>query len=137
MGKKLFTAEEIEILRSNPYTYSVTSHTLFLTKEFKELFWEEYQSGRVSARQILEKHGYPAELLGQRRIWGITQSIKEQHLSLEGIHEGYLPRKARNKAKGDVQSTEDRVDYLENKILYMEQQIEFLKKIASIRNMRK
>ena len=69
MSKKVFTNEEVELLRNNPYTYAVTPHILSFTKEFKELFWKEYQAGEIP-RQILEKHGYPADVLGKERIWG-------------------------------------------------------------------
>ena len=56
MSKKVFTNEEVEMLRNNPYTYAVTPHILSFTKEFKELFWKEYQAGEIP-RQILEKWG--------------------------------------------------------------------------------
>ena len=50
MSKKVFTNEEMEMLRSNPYTYAVTPHILSFTKEFKELFWKEYQEGGIPRR---------------------------------------------------------------------------------------
>ena len=91
MSKKVFTNEEMDMLRSNPYTYAVTPHILSFTKEFKELFWKEYQAGKVP-RQILEKHGYPADVLGKERIWGIAHTIKGQYYSKEGFHEGPLKK---------------------------------------------
>ena len=42
MSKKLFTEEEQQLLRQNPYVYSVSESSLSLTKEFKELFIEAY-----------------------------------------------------------------------------------------------
>lgn len=38
MSKKLFTDQEVKMLRDNQYTYAVTPHILSFTKEFKELF---------------------------------------------------------------------------------------------------
>ena len=58
MSKKVFTNEEVEMLRNNPYTYAVTPHILSFTKEFKELFWKEYQAGEIP-RQILENTAIP------------------------------------------------------------------------------
>lgn len=81
----MFT-EEIEMLRNNPYTYSVTPSLLYFTKEFKELFWQEYQKEEVSC-QILSKYGYPADVLGKKRIWGIAHNIKDQYCSEEGLPE--------------------------------------------------
>lgn len=76
MSKKVFTPEEVEMLRDNKYTFAVTPHILSFTKEFKELFWEEYQSGAIP-RQILEQYGYPADILGKERIWGYRTYYKE------------------------------------------------------------
>lgn len=45
MSRKLFTKEQQQLLRNNPYVYSVTASRLQLTKEFKELFMTAYNSG--------------------------------------------------------------------------------------------
>ena len=50
MSKKVFTNEEVEMLRNDPHTYVVTPHILSFTKEFKELFWKEYQEGGIPRR---------------------------------------------------------------------------------------
>lgn len=50
MSRKPFTDEEILLLRQNPYTYSVTTFQLNLTKEFKEIFYSEYQKGELPGR---------------------------------------------------------------------------------------
>ncbi|WVP60483.1 hypothetical protein V3C10_14315 [[Clostridium] symbiosum] len=49
MIKNLFTAEQVLMLRENPYTYRVDQSRLAFTKEFKELFYSEYQAGRLPA----------------------------------------------------------------------------------------
>lgn len=135
MSKKVFTTEEVEMLRNNPYTFAVTPHILSFTKEFKELFWEEYQAGLIP-RQILEKYGYPANVLGKERIWGIAHVIKKQYHSPEGLHEGTLPRLGKSSGK-DAQTTEERVSKLQGEVEYLRQELEFLKKISSIRTTRK
>lgn len=134
MSKKVFTNEEIEMLRSNPYTYTVTPHILSFTKEFKELFWKEYQAGAVP-RQILEQYGYPAEVLGKERIWGIAHVIKKQYYSEEGLHEGSLQRK---KSSDDSPATaQEALIKLQHEMEYLKQEVEFLKKISSARSTRK
>lgn len=45
MERNKFTPREIQILKNNPYTYSVTEYNIFYTKEFKEEFWRRYQEG--------------------------------------------------------------------------------------------
>ncbi len=135
MSKKVFTPEEVELLRSNRFTFAVTPHILSFTKEFKELFWKEYQAGAIP-RQILEKYGYPTDILGKERIWGIAHVIKKQFYSPEGLHEGSLPRTNTSPDKAD-QTTEERVERLQGEVQYLRQEIEFLKKISSIRTTRK
>ena len=126
MSKKVFTPEEVEMLRDNKYTFAVTPHILSFTKEFKELFWEEYQSGAIP-RQILEQYGYHADILGKKRIWGIAHTIKKQYQSPEGLHEGAMPS-SRKSSDGNAQTTEERVNKLQGEVEYLRQVIEFLKK---------
>ena len=78
MSKVKFTEEQQKELRNNKYTARVTANSLSFTKEFKELFYQEYQMGSIP-RDILREHGYPAEWLGKRRIWGITHCIKKEY----------------------------------------------------------
>ena len=125
MSKKVFTNEEMEQLRNNPYTYAVTPHILSFTKEFKELFWKEYQAGGIP-RQILEKHGYPAVILGKERIWGIAHTIKCQYYSEEGLREGCLKKGSSSSSGGTT--TEETVRQLQNEVQYLRQEVEFLKK---------
>lgn len=125
MSRKVFTNEEVEMLRNNPYTYATTPHTISFTKEFKELFWKEYQKGGIP-RQILETYGYPAAILGKERIWGIAHTIKAQYYSEERLHEGSLKKKP--SANSGCRTTEETVSQLQNEVQYLRQEIEFLKK---------
>lgn len=133
MSKVKFTPEQQEILRSNQYTARVTPDTLSLTKEFKELFYREYLSGTIP-REILQKYGYPVEILGPKRIWGIAHCIKKEY--------------ERDGSFGDIRSNsfgkaatpctpEEKIRLLEHQVSYLTQEVEFLKKISSIRNTRK
>ena len=136
MSKKPFTAEEIIILRQNPFTYKVTNSTLSFTKEFKELFITEYNAG-VIPRQILANHGYDPEILGDRRIWGISQHLRAQYEEAGGSFSGCntVSRRAKNPDK--LLSEKDELKRLRLEVDYLKQEIEFLKKISSIRTTRK
>ena len=132
MGKKVFTDEEVEMLRNNPYTYSVTPSTLYFTKEFKELFWQEYQKGEIP-RQILDKYGYPADVLGKKRIWGIAHNIKDQYYSEEGLREGSLKRDASAENGHEIEET---VRQLQREVRQLRKEIEGIKKASSIKSAR-
>lgn len=70
MSKVNFLSKQQEILRNNKYTVRVTANILSLSKEFKEIFYREYLPSN-----ILRKYGYPVEILGKERIWGISLGV--------------------------------------------------------------
>lgn len=133
MSKVKFTPEQQEILRNNQYTVRITANTLSLSKEFKELFYRDYLSGAIP-REILQKYGYPAEVLGKQRIWGITHCIKKEfecNGSFRDIRSGEAARPS------VPQTPDEKIRKLEHQIDYLTQEVEFLKKISSIRNTRR
>ena len=88
MSRKIFTEEQQQLLRQNPYIYSVTDTRINLTKEFKEIFLAEYKSG-TSPRKILEDHGFDISIIGERRIWSISNHIRTEYKKYGEFHEGY------------------------------------------------
>lgn len=134
MSKRPFTEQEMRLLRENLYTYRVTPNTLSFTRTFKEIFHEEYLAGKLP-RQILEDCGYPAEILGKKRIWGISHYIKKEYETYGEFHEGALPKGSSGGA--EPMSAEESIRHLQHEVEYLRQEMEFLKKISSIRSTRK
>ena len=131
MSKAKFTSEQQQLLRNNPYTVRVTEDFLYLSKEFKELFYKEYLAGAVP-RDILEKYGYPSSVLGKQRIWGIGYTIRKQFEKTGEFHD------VRNPGSPIMaESPEEKIRQLEHQVNYLTQEVEFLKKISSIRSTRK
>ena len=128
MSRKLFTEGQQQLLRQNPYIYSVTETRITLTKEFKELFMTAYKAGE-SPRKILEDHGFDISIIGERRIWSISQHIRTEYKKYGEFHEGYGPRSeaASPDALSDAAKPVSETDEI----------MEFLKKISSIRTTRK
>ena len=91
MSKVKFTEEQQQELRNNKYTAKVTANSLSFTKEFKELFHNEYLTG-VLPREILRRYGYPVEILGKQRIWGIAHCIKKEYESNGSFRDVRSPR---------------------------------------------
>lgn len=129
MRKREFNEEELEILRNNPYTYKATKTTLRLTREFKELFYKEYQRGK-QPQEILEEYGYPSEVLGTKRISGISSLIRNEATRPQGFSEGSRVCVENMINAGE---TTEAVKHLKHRVDYLETQIEFLKKISSIK----
>ena len=141
MSRKLFTEEQQQLLRQNPYIYSVTETRITLTKEFKELFMTAYKAGE-SPRKILEDYGFDISIIGERRIWSISQHIRTEYKKYGEFHEGYGPRgeAASPDAPTDAAkplSETDEIKQLRHEVDYLKQEMEFLKKISSIRTTRK
>lgn len=139
MSRNTFTEEEMERLRQNPYTYRVTKYQLSFTKEFKEIFYSEYQAGELP-RQILIDHGYDPAILGDRRVWGIYRHLREQYEKYGGFRESGPPHRTQSHASAAVEisaAEENELKKLRHEVDYLKQEIEFLKKISSIRTTRK
>lgn len=139
MSRKIFTEEQQQLLRQNPYVYSVTASRLQLTREFKEIFMAAYNTGE-SPREILVDHGFDIDIIGERRIWSISQHIRSEYKQHGEFHEGYGPRSRRTAAGSlpDQPMTEkEEIQQLRHEVDYLKQEMEFLKKISSIRNTRK
>ena len=131
MGRKLFTEGQQQLLRQNPYIYSVTETRITLTKEFKELFMTAYKAGE-SPRKILEDHGFDISIIGERRIWSFSQHIRTEYKKYGEFHEGYGPRSeaaspdAPSDAAKPVSQT-DEIKQLRHEVDYLKQEMEFLK----------
>lgn len=91
MGRKIFTEEEIQILRANPYVKNVTPYKIRFCVEFKERFWEEYQQGRP-IEAIVKDMGINPNILGSNHLYGIAQHIKDSANSGEGFRDYYRSR---------------------------------------------
>ena len=129
MSRRQFTEEQQRKLRQNPYVYSVTATRLSLTREFKELFMEACRAGGTP-RKILEDHGFSVELIGERRFFSIPQHIREEFKKHGEFREGYSSR-----SNGEnVLEVQGHLKQLRHEVDHLKQEMEFLKKISSIRN---
>lgn len=129
---KEYTKKEIKILEDNPYTLKVTKNKLSHTAEFKKIFWTKYQAGE-SPRKILTDLGYDTNMFGQKRIDSLVQHIKKQALSGNGFSEG-INRTKRMKIISNEDFTPESFAQMQHEVLYLKQEVEFLKKITKEAN---
>lgn len=135
---KEYTPKQIKKLEANPYTLKVTKNKLYFTIKFKEDFWINYQAGNAP-RKILSDLGYALEYFGQKQIDSIVQRIKKEALSGNGFREGEnrerrIPMKATNR---EELSSPQSIERMQNELLYLRQEVEFLKKIIMTNNSKK
>ena len=125
MGKNHFTEEQVYELRKNPYIEKVSSKTINYTKEFKERFESEYRAGKLPS-QILADMGINHKFLGHRRKNSLVQRIKMYELRPEGFEDTRKNNSGRPSTK-ELSDTE-KIKRLDQKIEYLKQENEFLKK---------
>lgn len=140
MNRNKFTKREIQLIKNNPYTYKVTESQICYTKEFKEEFWRRYQAGETP-RAIVEALGYDPDMIGQYRINGLQINIQKQASRDGGFTQGKGPGR-KKKLQWELYDVEQRpkeetIVKMQHELLYLRQEVEFLKKITSIKDTKK
>lgn len=135
---RTFTEEQIKKLKKNPYTFKITRNKLYFTAKFKEDFWISYQAGNAP-RKIMQDLGYDLSMFTQKQIDNYVQRIKREALSGEGFREGEnrqrrIPMKATDEKE---LSSPQSIERMQNELLYLRQEVEFLKKIIVADNHKK
>lgn len=135
MTKQRFTQDEIDIIAQNPYVVSVSSTKISYSLAFKKFAIMQAQTG-VKSPEIFQKAGFDPEMLGKSRMYAALKKFKKEAVSPEGLHEPRGKSKEERLAqfaKEDFEKKHTKVAIreLQNKIIHLEQEIEFLKKIQS------
>lgn len=135
MTTQRFTQEEIDIIAQNPYVVRVCATRITYSLAFKKFALKQANAG-IKSPEIFRNAGFDPEMLGKPRMYAALKKIKIEAASPEGLHE------PRGKSKEERMAQFAKEDYsrkhtkvaireLQNKIVHLEQQIEFLKKIQS------
>ncbi len=133
-----YTAKQIKELGKNPYVFKVTKHKIYYTVKFKEDFWISYQAGNAP-RKILSDFGFDLDIFGQKQIDSLVQHIKKQALSGNGFTEGenHTKRISVKATAEEELSSPQSIERIQNELLYLRQEVEFLKKIIIMDNSKK
>ena len=137
MTKQTFTQDELNLIAQNPYVISVCPTRITYSLAFKKFAIQQAKEG-LKSPEIFEKAGFDPQMLGKPRMYAALKSFKKEASTPEGL------REPRSKSKKDRMEAFAKDDYskkhtkvaireLQNKIVHLEQQIEFLKKIQSPR----
>lgn len=134
-----FTQEQIAVLEQNIYTHHVTPDRIVFTVAFKEFFTEHAKIPKMTTKKILHAAGYDPAFFSDKSLDALRQRILKEAASPEGfkIPKGLSSAErtaqfaAKNLAK---QNTDASIKELQERIVHLEQQIEFLKKISHIRS---
>ncbi len=132
-----YSPEQIEIISQNPYTHSVTPYKITFTLAFKEFFVDQVRNHGLTAPKILKSAGYDPSMFSRAAIDSIRKKILAEASSPEGLKPPRgLSQAERTKAYAkknlDAQRTSTSIKEMQQRIVHLEQQIEFLKKIQNI-----
>lgn len=133
MANKKFTQEEMNIIRQNPYVVNVSPAKITYSLAFKKFAIEQAQLG-LKSTQIFPNAGFDPEILGKPRMIAALKKFKREAASPEGLREPKGKSRAERLdafAKEDFEKKHTKVAIreLQKKIVHLEQEIEFLKKI--------
>ena len=122
MSKKVpFTEEQLRVLELNPYTYSVSSNRITFTLEFKKFFVDQIRNHRKTTPEVLKAAGYDPSWFAQ----GCKSSLRRRISTEQQL--------AAFEAKDlSTQKTDASIKELQERIVHLEKQVEFLKKISNI-----
>jgi hypothetical protein len=107
---------------------------------FKDMFWQRYCDG-VDPIQIFTEAGFDVEMLGRARIFGFAKTLRNQYARGADWSEGSEPAKESGIPRESIPlpphkstRTKDIISPLKfeqmcHKVAYMEQELEFIKKI--------
>ena len=131
--KKAFSPEEIAMLRANPYIERVTTGQISFTLAFKKEFWRLSIEG-CTGNTAFRKLGYDPEVLGFERVHNITKRIRRAAKTPEGLKGKAKSRMRISKenfssAQLEKMSRRESEQRLQNEIVYLQQQMAFLKKL--------
>lgn len=123
---KVFSREQIEELKINPYVNAISETQISFTEVFKKQFYEQKKCG-TPLRQIFEAHGINPDYLGDSRITAISHRINIQAKRTDGFRD--LRKDNKRKPRKIGTSVEDRLANLESRVAYLEAENDFLKRL--------
>lgn len=136
MKTSTYAPEQISLIAQNKYTHSVTSTRVVFTLEFKQFFLDQMNQGKTTP-QILKDAGYDPAWFPRTTLDSIRKNIRKEAHSETGLQP---PRGLNTEEKiaafaaKDLshQRTKATLREMQEHIVHLEEQIEFLKKISEI-----
>jgi len=131
MSKKIFTEQEIEILKQNKYVKRVGPKGITYTDEMKHYAIAEWEKGKYST-QIFEEAGFDLKVLGPDRPHQSLSRWKRAYKK-SGVMGLKDTRKEKSGRPLDRElSLEEQLERKEARIKFLEVQLELQKKLDMI-----
>lgn len=130
MSKRHFTEEQINRLKDHPCIVHISEKAITYSEDFKERAVMASESG-ITSRMIFEKEGLSVQDLGKKRI----KSALERWLVMSQREDGLKDTRATKtsgRPRTRPRTPEEELNYLRDKVEYLEQENEFLKKLKAL-----
>lgn len=126
-----FTKEQKEVLERNPFTLSVNDYQIRFTLEFKKFLLSEREKNRTPWKEIFRKAGYDSDIFTKSRMDAIVRNIRKEAQSPKGLHETTSSKVLQK--DDERKQTKKAIKELQEEVIRLQQQIEFLKKIQMLK----
>ena len=126
-----FTKEQKEALEINPFTLSVNDYQIRFTVEFKKYLLAEREKNGTPWKDVFRKAGYDPDVLGKRRMDAIIKAVRMEASSPKGLHETTSVKRLSKDL--ERKQTQKAIQDLQNEVIRLQQQVEFLKKIQMLK----
>ena len=127
-----FTDIELAKIKANPYTAKVSpSGAVSFTVEFKEFAYQQWLSGTKTSK-IFEMAGYE-KIFSSNNMSKYIERIRKEAQSPEGFKDISKSKSFKDK-QFEKMKYEKAIKELQNHIVYLEQEVDFLKKITALNN---
>lgn len=139
MSRKIpFTQEQIDELKQNRYTHTVTANRIVFTLEFKQFFVQQVNEHNRKTKDILKMADYNTSYFSKSNLDYTRKFIMAEYRSETGLK---APRGLSSEERIAVfekknleqQKTEASLKEMQERIVHLEKQIEFLKKISHLK----
>ena len=117
-------------LREHRYVEAATEWTVSFTVEFQQHAYDEYYRGK-SMREIFVEAGFDVEKLGRKRLENFRTRLMEKAAEESGFTDKRKDKSLQAPLSNEA-ALQKRIRELERRNAYLEQEIEFLKKIQEL-----
>lgn len=128
MSKKIFTEQEVRILSLNECVKNVSTKLITYTDEFKRIFIEEYESGKLPTDIFIE-NGFDINMLGIERVSSSAKRWLKSYRNkgIEGLSDAR--KKYPGKLKESELSIEEKYERLKAENMLLKAENELIKKL--------
>jgi transposase InsO family protein len=130
MSKKLFSKEDIEVLKNNKFVKCVSDKAITYSEEFKQIFVQEYLK-HIPARIIFETYGFDTDMLGDDRLQSCVKRWGKKYKESGNI--GLVDTRSRNSGRSLKRelTLEEEIERLRAHNLLLQAENELLKKLEA------